>query len=489
MPACSPAARATDLEMVYVLRMMKPVPHFALAWAPLAWILACSGSPASSDAPNGGSGGTGGTAVNPTGGSGNSSVGGSGGGTGGSGTGGAGVTGGSGGTGASGGTGTSGGAGSGVGGGTGGSGMSGAGGGAGTTSGHAGMSGMSGSAGTSGGMGGSAGAATGGSLPPLHVDGPAIKDPNGKTIVLRGFDLPDIGTLYANANSNASGITARIDTTLAAGLTAHVIRLPVYPRTVANGGSPSYSPAPYPLGATATVGMHQTLTEDDYVSKILKPAVDYTAQKGVYAIIDYHQIDDATGQSGMDAVTFWQKIAPIFASDNHVIFEPFNEPINTTTPWSTFKTTVQSFIDAIRAAAPNNIIIVPSMLWDQRPGDAASDPPTGSNFVYTAHVYPGNWSTSFQQQVATAAAAAPVFFSEWGYVQDGPDKNLGTADANWGPNFQLIVDANGASWSAWVADGSWSPPLFGDKMLGSLSAYGMFTATWLQSKATNDWVF
>jgi len=472
--------------VVYALKMMKPVPHFAFAWAPLAWVLACSGSQAPSDGSAGGSGGsTGGTVADPTGGSGGSGVGGSSGGSGGSGVGGS-----VGGTGA-----TGGGSGAGSGGsagqptsGSGGS-VSGSGGGAGTAAGHAGMGGTSGSGQGPGGMGGSAGTGMGGSLPPLHVDGTAIKDPNGKTIVLRGFDLPDIGTLYANANSNASGITARIDTTLAAGLTAHVIRLPVYPRTVANGGSPSYSPAPYPVGAMAPRGMPQALTEDDYISKILKPAVDYTAQKGAYAIIDYHQIDDATGQSGMDAVTFWQKVAPAFASDNHVIFEPFNEPINTTATWSTFKSTVQSFIDTIRAAAPNNIIIVPSTTWDQHPGDAASDPPTGSNFVYTAHVYPGNWSTSFQQQVTTAAAAAPVFFSEWGYVQDGSDKNLGTSDANWGPNFQMIVDANGASWSAWVADGSWSPPLFGDKMLSSLSAYGMFTATWLQSKATNDWVF
>ncbi|HTQ04265.1 MAG TPA: cellulase family glycosylhydrolase [Polyangiaceae bacterium] len=466
--------------------MMKPVPYAVLAWAPLAWILACSSTTAHSDAPGGGAGGTtgatGGTAAD-TGGSGGTDAGG---------TGGAGGSGAVGGSGASGGTGGGAGtsSGGGAGRGTGGSGgsVSGAGGAGGASAGQAGMLGTSGgSAGA--GTGGSAGSGMGGTLPPLHVEGTAIKDPNGKTIVLRGFDLPDIGTLYANAMSNASGITARIDTSLAAGLTAHVIRLPVYPRTVANSGSPSYSPAPYPLGTTAPVGMHQTLSEDDYVSKILQPAVDYTAQKGIYAIIDYHQIDDATGQSGMDAVTFWQKIAPIYANDNHVIFEPFNEPVNTSTPWSTFKTTVQSFIDTIRTAAPNNLIIVPSMIWDQRPGDAASDPPSGTNFVYTAHVYPGNWSMSFQQQVATAAAVAPVFFSEWGFVQNGSDKNLGTSDANWGPDFQMIVDGNGASWSAWVADGSWTPPLFANQALSSLSAFGMFTATWLQSKTTSDWVF
>lgn len=471
--------------MVYALRMLKPVPY-ALAWAaPLAWILACSSTPApSNDTPAGSSGaGAGGSGATPTGGAGGTGGGGGTGGSGGSGV--AGSANGSGGTSAGAGASTGGGAGQSSSG-TGGS-VSGTGGVAGAGQAGSGVSG--GSAGMGAGAGGSAGSGTGGALPPLHVEGPAIKDPNGKTIVLRGFDLPDIGTLYANAGSNASGITARIDTTLAAGLTAHVIRLPVYPRTVVNSGSPSYSPAPYPLGATAPVGMHQTLSEDDYVSKILKPAVDYTAQKGAYAIIDYHQIDDATGQSGTDAVTFWQKVAPLFASDDHVIFEPFNEPIDTTTPWSTFKTTVQSFIDTIRSAAPNNLIIVPSMIWDQRPGDAASDPPSGTNFVYTAHVYPGNWSTSFQQEVATAAAVAPVFFSEWGYVQNGPDKNLGTADANWGPNFQMIVDANGASWSAWVADGSWTPPLFANQMLSSLSAFGMFTATWLQSKAASDWVF
>jgi len=294
--------------------------------------------------------------------------------------------------------------------------------------------------------------------------------------------------LYADGGQNVSGITARIDKTIAAGLTAHVIRLAVYPRTTFNSGSPFYSPAPYPVGPMAPSGMHQVLSEADYLSKLLRPAVDYAKQKHCYAIIDYHQIDDASGQSGTDAVTFWQTVAPAFASDDNVIFEPFNEPIDSKTPWSTFKTTVQTFIDAIRAAAPDNLILVPSTSWDQHPGDAASSPPAGSNLVYTAHVYPGNWTTSFQQQVATAVALAPVFFTEWGYVQNGSDKNLGTADANWGPSFQAIVDANGASFSAWVADGSWSPALFSNQMLSSLSPFGTFTASWLASKATSDWV-
>jgi hypothetical protein len=339
-----------------------------------------------------------------------------------------------------------------------------------------------------GGMQASGGAGGGGALPPLHVEGPNIKDPNGKTIVLRGFDVPDLGTLYGSG-PDASGITGRIDKALASGLTGHVVRLAVYPRTTFNSGYPFYSPIPFPVGQAAPMGMHQDISQADYVAKLLKPAVDYALQNKLYAIIDYHQIDDASGQSGMDAVTFWQYVAPLFASYDNVIFEPFNEPVDTKSSWATFKTTVQTFVDAIRAAAPNNLIVVPSMNWDQKPGDAASSPPSGSNFVYAAHVYPGNWAAGFQQQVATAAAVAPIFFTEWGYVLNGSDKNLGTADMNWGPAFQTLVDGNGASWSAWVADGSWTPNLFTNPTLSSLTPFGTFTASWLAGKATSDWVF
>ena len=358
------------------------------------------------------------------------------------------------------------------------------------TGGQGGTSASSGTGGimTSGGAGSAGSSGQAGTLPPLHVDGTSIKDPTGKTVVLRGVDVPDLGTLYADGGQSLSGITGRIDKLLAAGLDAHVIRLAVYPRTTFNGGSPFYSPVPFPVGQAAPSGMHAELGADDYITKILRPSVDYVLQKKAYAIIDYHQIDDATGQSGKDAVTFWQSVAPAFASDDHVIFEPFNEPIDTMTPWATFKSTVQTFIDAIRAGAPNQLIVVPNTSWDQHPGDAASSPPTGTNLVYAAHVYPGNWSTSFKQQVATAVAVAPVFFTEWGYVQGGADRNLGTSDANWGSDFRTLVDANGASWSAWVADASWTPNLFSDRGLSSLTPFGTLTADWLGAKATSDWV-
>jgi len=324
------------------------------------------------------------------------------------------------------------------------------------------------------------------------VDGPLLKDASGNTVVLRGVSLVDIGSLYAYGGNDSTAIKTRIDKVLKVGLQPHVIRIPVYPRTVPNGNYPTYSPAPYPVGPNAPSGNSQlTLTEDTYLSKILKPAVDYVTQKGMYAIIDYHQIDDtsdAVRTSAADANTFWTYMAAKFKDYPNVIYEAYNEPMDTSETWTDLKPRAQKWIDTIRAAAPNNVIIVPSGTWCQKTGDAASSPPNGTNLMYTAHVYPGNWNSNFQAQVATAAAVAPVFFTEWGYVLNGSDRNLSTSSTTWGSDFRTIVDSNGGSWTAWVTDNSWTPNMFSDAVLTQLTDFGTFAKTWLADKYASDWV-
>ena len=278
------------------------------------------------------------------------------------------------------------------------------------TSGMAGTTGAAGAAGTGGsgrggasGTGGSpiggnggAGATGGAGLPQLTVNGTKLQDPSGKTIILRGSSLIDIGALYYYAGQNISGITTRMEKVAAAGVQGHVVRLPVYPKIDYNGGFPTCSPCPYPVGTGPAASCTPTtpVSASDYVAKILKPAVDYATSKNLYVIIDFHQIDNATtGKSAADATTFWTDIAPRFASYTNVIYEPFNEPLDTGASWAALKSVAQGWINTIRAVAPKNIIIVPSNNWDQRPGDASSDPPTGTNLMYTAHLYPSNWKS------------------------------------------------------------------------------------------------
>jgi hypothetical protein len=459
----------------------------------LAWLAILGGGPA----------GCGSSTSEPTGTGGSQ-------GTGGAGTGGGGVAGASGGDGVStGGNGGRGGSASGGSLGTGGAasgGSLGTGGAAGGTSGTGGL----GSGGTAGkgptgngggagmGTGGAGGAHTGGSsgsgggggvggssaLPWLTVSGNKLQDPTGKTIILRGSALIDIGSLYWYGGQSAAGITARMDKVAAAGVQGHVVRLPVYPEIDYNsGGGATCSPCPYPIGTGPAGGCtaKSPLSAADYFTKVLKPAVDYATSKNLYVIVDYHQIDNATsGTSAADAKTFWTDIAPKFAGASNVLYEPFNEPIDTNVGWSALKPVAQQLIDTIRAGAPKNIIIVPSNAWDQHPGDAASDPPTGTNLMYTAHIYATNWSSAFQAQVATATAKAPVFISEWGYANSDP--------ASFGTSLQTTANGDGASWTAWVTDNAWTPSIFADANLTTLTTFGMLVKSWLATTANSDWV-
>lgn len=347
------------------------------------------------------------------------------------------------------------------------------------------------------------GDATTGSLPALHVQGNQIVDSNGNTVVLRGVAIPDIGVLFAAAGG-ISGVTGRIDEILGpAALDIQAIRLPVYPRTVVNSGAPTYSPLPYPVGPAAPgeAGAAIELSAADYIAQVLQPAVDYATSKNLYAIVDYHQIDNVTtGTSSADAVTFWTTVAPVFAGYTNVLYEAFNEPIDVAGnagitaagAWTTaFTSAAQSWITAIRAGAPNNVIIVGSPSWSQYPDGALSAGLTGGNLAFTAHAYPNNWPGSmsaFQNRVVKAAMGEPVAMTEWGY-------SIGTTTPNdtWAQNLQTIDTSSGISWTAWVADPSWGPPMFakgGSASLNSfngLTDFGTFVQRWLAGDSgSND---
>ncbi len=316
---------------------------------------------------------------------------------------------------------------------------------------------------------GTTGATTG--LPALHVAGNQIVDASGNAVILRGVAVPDVGVLFSQAGNDISGVTGRIDEILgAANLLAKVIRLPVYPRTVPNSGRPTYSPVPYPVGPAAPdeAGTKTELSEADYIAQVLKPSVDYATSKGLYVIVDYHDIDDVTtGTSSADAVTFWTTVAPVFAGYTNVLYEAFNEPIDQTgglagNAWTVeFIAAAQSWVSAIRAGAPNNVIIVGSPSWSQYPNGARAAALTGGNLAYTAHTYPSNFpgtGSGFQTRVVQATKAVPVFITEWGFTVGTGNGTV--PDDSWGQNLLAVAEAGGASWTAWVADPSWGPPMF-----------------------------
>ena len=335
--------------------------------------------------------------------------------------------------------------------------------------------------------------------------GNQIVDGNGNAVVLRGVAVPDIGLLYSQNSNSISGVTGRIDEILGpAGLAIKAVRLPVYPRTVFNGGNPTYSPVPYPVGTVAPndAGGGE-LGASDYIATILKPAVDYVTSKNLYAIVDYHQIDNSiSGTTSNDAESFWNEVAPVFANYPNVIYEAFNEPIDnksnagvtTAGAWTAaFTMAAQSWVTAIRAGAPSNVIIVGSPQWSQYPDGAMAANLTGGNLVYTAHIYPSNWPTmnnTFLTRVQNAAMNVPVAITEWGYSLGTPStyNTLATPDDTWAQSLQSFISSGGESWTAWVADPYWGPAMFnrppttgtaGVNGFSSLTDFGTFVQKWL----------
>ena len=290
----------------------------------------------------------------------------------------------------------------------------------------------------------------------LSVSDRYIKDSSGKNVILRGVSLVDV----AVANSRTRNANALIDmaTDHADGWYARVVRLPVYPGAI--DGQPGWTADP-----------------DAYFTKHLDPAVQYCISKQIYCIIDWHYIKDYTS-SDVDTATraFWNYVAPKYASSPNVIFELYNEPIYPD-DWSTWKKTAQPWVDIIRAAAPNNLILIGGPRWSQNVAEAATSPFAGSNLVYVAHIYPQQggqdvWDSWFGDSSSTV----PYFITEWGWQQGGSLPTSGTT-SEYGIPFSAYLDSKGVSWTAWVFDDYWQPMMFDTSwnLLGGENYMGQFT--------------
>jgi endoglucanase len=275
--------------------------------------------------------------------------------------------------------------------------------------------------------------------PWLSVSGRFIKDTNGNNVVLRGVSLVDVSV----ADSRLRNARQLIDmvTDSSSDWYARVVRLPVYPDAI--DGQPGWNAGP-----------------DDYFNNHLNPAVQECVAKQIYCIIDWHYISDYTsGAIDTSTRNFWNYVAPKYAATPNVIFELYNEPIFPDN-WTTWKTTAQPWVNLIRAAAPNNLILIGGPHWSQNLSSAATNPFSGTNLVYVAHIYPehGGQST-WDSWFGNAANTVPFFITEWGWQQGGNSPTSGT-QSGYGVPFSNYLESKGLSWTSWVFDQFWQPVMF-----------------------------
>jgi hypothetical protein len=320
--------------------------------------------------------------------------------------------------------------------------------------------------GGSSGAGGSAGSSASSGLPWLRVEGNAIKNPDGDTVILRGVALMDLGATeewYGGAKAMIDRLTDREDPQGdSPGWYPTVLRLAIYPTD-----GEVESPFTFQPGS------------DDFYEELLRPTVDYARQKGVYVILDWHYIDD-TDSHVASTTAFWSYMAPKFADDSNVLFELYNEPINDG-DWQVVRGHMQTWYDTVRESAPQNLVLVGTPNWSANIGPSATDPVDGTNIAYVAHMYPYHFGEAdLRNQLAEAAAVHPVFVTEWGFIGGTDDILDGTVDS-YGEPFKTFLTQHGVSWTAWCASYDWYPPMFEEDFTLRVGedAMGGFVKDWL----------
>lgn len=110
-------------------------------------------------------------------------------------------------------------------------------------------------------------------IPWLHVDGNKIKDPNGNVVVLRGISLIDLGFLegwQGGAFNMINRLTDKNDSQGSSpGWYPKVLRIPVHPPDSVDNWPYRWDP-----------------DDDRFYNSLLRPVVDYCADKDLYVIID-----------------------------------------------------------------------------------------------------------------------------------------------------------------------------------------------------------
>jgi endoglucanase len=183
------------------------------------------------------------------------------------------------------------------------------------------------------------------------------------------------------------------------------------------------------------------------VTKIVQNAIEL----GVYVLIDWH---DHNAQNHLESAQgFFQEMAGEFGEFPNVIYEPFNEPLQI--DWSTeLKPYHEAVVETIRGVDPDNVVVLGTPQWSQLVDEAAADPLSGDNLMYTLHFYACTHTEWLRDSTRTALdAKLPIFVTEWGATAADGGVEDPTPCEDEAQAWHDLMNENGISWAAWKLDG------------------------------------
>ncbi|WEK55056.1 MAG: carbohydrate-binding domain-containing protein [Candidatus Cohnella colombiensis] len=261
-----------------------------------------------------------------------------------------------------------------------------------------------------------------------------LSDQNGDPIQLRGMSTHGLQWFPEILNDNAFKA-------LANDWDSNVIRLAMYV------GETGYATKPEVMKARVIEGIELAIANDMYV------------------IVDWHVHAPGDPNAGVyaGALDFFEEISDLYPNNPNIIYELANEP-NSGAPgvkndadgWAAVKSYAEPIIEMLRDNGNDNIVIVGSPNWSQRPDLAVANPINDANTMYTVHFYtgthmPDDASVRDNTNVMNNARYAiehglAVFATEWGTSEASGNNGpfLDEADV-----WLEFLNSNNISWANW----------------------------------------
>lgn len=196
------------------------------------------------------------------------------------------------------------------------------------------------------------------------------------------------------------------------------------------------------------------ITEPYFNKSVVRTVAHSAIKNGMYVIIDWHAHKAEDHEA--EAIEFFKAMATEYGQFNNVIYEIYNEPINT--PWPTIKGYAERVIAEIRKIDPDNLIIVGTRFFSQEVEEAADNPilepgtnQLAKNVAYTLHFYAGTHRNSLRQKAQRALdKGIALFVTEWGTT---PASGFGEPDLAETALWMDFLKQNNISHANWAING------------------------------------
>lgn len=259
----------------------------------------------------------------------------------------------------------------------------------------------------------------------LTVSGDKLTTKDNKPVVLRGISS-------APLNDCTGFFAPEIIKTLAEDWGIDVLRIAV----PANSGTNTY------------------ISNSEKYFKQVTDLIDMCIDQGIYVIVDWHNNTDGNpAKNQKQAISFFTRIAGIYADSPNVIYEICNEPNGTrvvkkkkvAVDWNgAVKPYADAVVKAIRAIDKDNIIIVGTPNWSHDIDKAASNPIKSANICYSVHFSAGTDGAELRKKISIARIKGIcVFATEWKATDKQAKKAPDTKLVNQWLDF---IENNNISW-------------------------------------------